>query len=341
MKPIRVLVVDDSVICREILSAMLNQADDIQVVGKARDGRQAIQMNAKLRPDLITMDARMPGLDGFTAIKKIMATRPVPILMVTSYVVMEGIDQTLKALSIGALDIMEKPDLEGKLADTLRDKVRLLADVPVAKREELRPRRISTKVAKLSSKQRSLVAIASSTGGPKAILEILSPLSPDYPLGIVIAQRLPEGFSAGFAEMLDAELDLKVHLAQDNDRIEPGTVLVAPGGKHLTLLAPYQVCLSDAPPVDNHRPSGTPMFRAFAQFSAGSTIGIVLSGMGKDGAAGLRELRRAGGLCLAQDEQSCMFFDMPQAAIQMDAVDEVLTTDEISEFLLGCEGFTD
>jgi two-component system chemotaxis response regulator CheB len=341
MKPVRVLVVDDSVICREVLSALLNQAKDIEVVGKARDGREAIQMNSKLRPDLITMDARMPGLDGFAAIKKIMATQPCPILMVTSYVIMEGVDQTLKALSIGALDIMEKPELEGPLAETLRQKVRLLADVPVAKREVDRPRRISPKVAKLSSKERSIVAITSSTGGPKAIMEILSPLSHDFPLGIVITQRLPEGFSVGFAEMLDAELDLKVREAEDNDRIEPGSVLIAPTSRHLTMLAPYRVCLSDAEPVENHRPSGTPMFRSLAHFNSSSTIGIILSGMGRDGADGLKQLREAGGLCLAQDENSSMFFDMPRAAIESDAVDEVLSTDELSEFLLGCEGVTD
>jgi two-component system chemotaxis response regulator CheB len=338
-KPIRVLVVDDSMICREVIATLLNMAPDIDVVGKAADGREAIDLNRELKPDLITMDAKMPGVDGFSAISEIMSTQPVPIVMVTGYLTVEGASMTLKALALGALDIMEKPEFDGPLASTLREKVRLLAGVPVYKREprQSRGRPVAGGAgAKMEGRSSKIVAIASSTGGPKALLEILAQLPKGFGSCILVTQRLPEGFSAGFAEWLNAEVFLEVHEAREGDRIEPGKVLVAPSGRHLVLRSRDQIGLSDEPAVDGHRPSGSLMFKSIARRRPKDSIGIVLSGIGVDGASGLLELKQSGGLCLAQNESSSLFFDMPKAAIEAGAVDEVLDIEEISGFLLRC-----
>jgi two-component system chemotaxis response regulator CheB len=335
-KPIRVLVVDDSMICREVITTLLNMAPDIDVVGHASDGREAIDLNRQLRPDIITMDAKMPGVDGFDAISEIMASHPVPIVMVTGYLTVEGASMTLKALAMGALDIMEKPEFDGPLASTLREKVRLLAGVPVFKREPKKQRGYSVATTKMEGRASKIVAIASSTGGPKALLEILAPLPKEFKSCVLVTQRLPEGFATGFAEWLNAEVFLDVREAKDGDRIEPGKVLVAPSGRHLVLRSRDQIALSDEPAVDGHRPSGSLMLKSIARRCAKDSIGIVLSGIGVDGASGLLELRQSGGFCLAQDETSCLFFDMPKAAIEAGAVNEILDIEEITGFLLRC-----
>jgi two-component system chemotaxis response regulator CheB len=336
IKPIRVLVVDDSMICREVISTLLNMAPDIDVVGKAADGLEAIDLNRQLRPDIITMDAKMPGVDGFSAISEIMTTHPVPILMVTGYLTVEGASMTLKALALGALDIMEKPEFDGPLASTLREKVRLLAGVPVFKREPKTQHGYTVASTKMEGRASKIIGIASSTGGPKALLEILAPLPKEFGSCILVTQRLPEGFSAGFAEWLNAEVFLDVREAQDGDTVEPGKVLVAPSGRHLVLRSREQVILSDEPAVDGHRPSGSLMFKSIARRCAKDSIGIVLSGIGVDGASGLLALKKSGGFCLAQNETSSLFFDMPKAAIEAGAVDEILDIGEIAGFLLRC-----
>jgi two-component system chemotaxis response regulator CheB len=323
-------------ICREVLTTLLDMAPDIDVVGKAADGREAIDLNRQLKPDLITMDAKMPDVDGFTAIQEIMATQPVPIVMVTGYLTVEGASMTLKALSMGALDIMEKPEFDGPLASTLREKVRLLAGVPVVRREPKKQRGYTVASTKMEGRASKLIGIASSTGGPKALLEILAPLPKDFNSCILITQRLPEGFSAGFAEWLNAEVFLKVREAKDGDHIEPGTILVAPSGRHLVLRSRDQVGLTDEPAVDGHRPSGSLMFKSIARRCPKDYIGIILSGIGVDGASGLLELKKSGGFCLAQNQNSCLFYDMPKAAIEAGAVNEVLDIEEIAGFLLRC-----
>ncbi len=323
-------------ICREVITTLLNMAPDIDVVGKAADGREAIDLNRQLKPDLITMDAKMPGVDGFSAISEIMSTQPVPIVMVTGYLTVEGASMTLKALALGALDIMEKPEFDGPLASTLREKVRLLAGVPVYRREPRRPGGRPVAGGRTAGRASKIVAITSSTGGPKALLEILAQLPREFGSCILVTQRLPEGFSAGFAEWLNAEVLLDVREAQEGDCIEPGKVLVAPSGRHLVLRSRDQVGLSDEPAVDGHRPSGSLMFRSIARRRPKDSIGIVLSGIGVDGASGLLDLKQSGGFCVAQNESSSLFFDMPKAAIEAGAIDEVLDIEEISGFLLRC-----
>ena len=337
-KPIRVLVVDDSLVCRELLSEFLNQSKDIQVVGKASSGKEAIVLNQKLRPDLITMDVMMPGLDGYATIEEIMSSLPVPILVVTSAPVKKGVDQNFKALYAGALDMVEKPEVNGEAADVFRDKVRLLAGVPVIHRTKKKKAKRDRSSPGSLIGHRSIVAIASSTGGPKALVEILGALPRKYGACILVTQHMPQAFTSGFAAWLDHEVALDVSEARESDPIVPGRVLVAPSDRHLVMQSPASVALSDEPPVGSHRPSGTMMFGSVAGICGPNTVGIVLSGMGRDGADGLLDLRRAGGLCIAQDEASSLVFGMPKAAIEMGAVDEVLDIAGIADLLVQSGG---
>jgi two-component system chemotaxis response regulator CheB len=337
-KPIRVLVVDDSLVCRELLSGFLNHAEDIQVVGKASSGKEAIVLNRKLRPDLITMDVMMPGLDGYATIEEIMSSLPVPILVVTSAPVKQGVEQNFRALSAGALDMVEKPDVDGESAEILRNKVRLLAGVPVIHRSRRgKPKRSRSPASPLTG-HRSIVAITSSTGGPKALVEILGGLPRSYGACILVTQHMPQAFTSGFAAWLDHEVAMDVSEAQEGDTVFPGRVLVAPSDRHLIMQSPATVTLSDEPPVGSHRPSGTLMFSSIAGICGSKTVGIVLSGMGRDGADGLVDLHRAGGFCIAQDQASSLVFGMPKAAIDMGAVDEVLDIAGITELLTQCGG---
>jgi two-component system chemotaxis response regulator CheB len=329
-----VLVVDDSLVCRELLSEFLNQAPDIEVVGTASNGKEAIVLNRKLLPDLITMDVQMPGLDGFATIEEIMTSVPVPILVVTSSPGKEGGEQTLKALSVGALDLVEKPELDGSLVDKLREKVRLLAGIRVVHRARKKPKRTLVGPSTAVRHQRPIIGIASSTGGPKVLLDILSALPRDFPSCILVTQHIPKGFGGGLATWLDREVALDVKSAEENDNIRPGLVLIAPTGQHLILRTPTLAALSDAPPINGLRPSGTLMLSSIAETCGSSAIGIILSGMGSDGAEGLLELRRSGGICLAQDESSSLVFGMPKAAIELGAVDKVLDVPGILDFLL-------
>jgi two-component system chemotaxis response regulator CheB len=336
-KPIRVLVVDDSLVCRELLSEFLNQSEDIQVVGKASSGKEAIVLNRKLRPDLITMDVMMPGLDGYATIEEIMSSLPVPILVVTSAPVQAGVDQNFKALSAGALDMVEKPDAGGEAAEVLRNKVRLLAGVPVIHRTKRKVKRVRSSPGSIAS-HRPIVAVTSSTGGPKALVEILGALPRNYGACILVTQHMPHAFTSGFAAWLDHEVALDVSEAREGDALFPGRVLVAPSDRHLVMQSPATVTLSDEPPVGSHRPSGTMMFGSVAGICGSKSVGVVLSGMGRDGADGLLDLHRAGGLCVAQDEASCLVFGMPKAAIDMGAVDEVLDIAGITDLLMQSGG---
>lgn len=332
--PIRVLVVDDSLICREMLTDLLQRSGDIKVVGTARNGKEAIQLNRELAPDLITMDVQMPGMDGFTAVEEIMATQPVPILVVTSSPMHEGVDRTFRALAVGALDLLAKPELEGELADTLREKVKLLAEVRVVHRSRRRSRARELQPAPGGEKPRSIVAIGASTGGPRVLLEILAGLPRDHPSCFLLTQHMPDGFDAGFADWLNGELALDVIQAQDGTPVKPGQLLVAPNGHHLGLQSRHTVKLSDDPPVDNHRPSATFMFQSVADTCANESIGIILTGMGRDGARGLSSLRQAGGICIAQDEATSLVFGMPREAIELNAADRILNINEIKNTLL-------
>jgi two-component system, chemotaxis family, protein-glutamate methylesterase/glutaminase len=340
-KPIRVLIVDDSLVCRELLADFIGRSKDIVVEGKAQNGKEALAMNKALRPDLITMDVQMPGMDGFVTIEEIMATQPVPILVVTSSPVRNGVDRTFQALAAGALDLVKKPEQEGTEVEALREKIRVLSGVRVIRR--LRPPAGATfsrspTTTETSPAQRSVVGVVCSTGGPKMLLEMLGALPRNFPSCILITQHIPDGFSASFAQWLNREVAIEVSEARENDPIRPGRVLVAPSDRHLILRTPKTVGLSDDPPVHSLRPSGTVMLRSMARVCGPSSVGMVLTGMGQDGALGLLELRRAGGICLAQDQETSVVFGMPSAAIEMGAAAQVLSLSGLTKFLLSiCE----
>ena len=327
--PTRVLVVDDSLVCREILAAILNAETDIQIIGQAESGKQAIELNRKLRPDLVTMDIQMPGMDGFSAIEEIMAQNPVPILVVTSVPLKDGIDQSFLAIKAGALDLVKKPDpgsLEGRI---LVEKVRVLSGVKVIRHRRARPASVSQLSREVASERIEVVALVSSTGGPKLLSELLGSLPREISLAFLLTQHLPDGFVAGFIHWLNQEIALQVDQAREGMRITPGTVLVAPSETHMEVSERGVVHLSDAPAIQSHRPSGTPMLKSVAKVYGKRAMGIILTGMGRDGAEGLLSLRQAGGLCIAQDEASSLIFGMPKAAIELGAAERVLGVNEI------------
>ncbi len=329
-KPIRVLVVDDSVVCRAILTGILDRQPDIQTIGEAESGKDAIALNRKLRPDLITMDIQMPGMDGFATIEEIMAESPVPILVVTSAPVQDGVDQTFRAIQAGALDLVAKPEPNNAHGDRLVEKVRVLSGVKVIRHRRKRARPAVVSKGGLS-RQVKVVAIAASTGGPKILVEILGSLPRDLGAGVLLVQHLPDDFHPGFIQWLDQEIALDVEAAVDGGRVTPGKVLVAPGGRHLEAAPGGLVKLTSGPAVGSHRPSANPLFESVASVYGADAMGVMLSGMGRDGADGLLALRAAGGLCVAQDEATSLIFGMPRAAIEVGAAERILGIAEIAK----------
>ncbi len=322
-KVIRVLVVDDSLICQELISSAINPEPDMQVVGIASSGKEALTLNAKLQPDIITMDIQMPGIDGFTTIEEIMSTQPIPILVVTSAPVLEGVDQTFRAITAGALDLVRKPELGSADMNRLVEKLRLLAGIRVVRHRKRkgRPTQSAKSPTNKSGKKIRVVAIAASTGGPKALVEMLAPLPRNFPHPILLTQHLPDGFFDGFTRWLGSEIAVHAKVAQADEPLDPGCVYVAPAKHHLNLTTTKRISLSTAPPIKNHRPSATPMFQSVAQVFGSEALGIILTGMGADGAAGLLSMRQAGATCLAQDEDSCLIYGMPRSAVEVGAVE--------------------
>ncbi len=331
-RPVRVLVADDSEMFREALTCIIASDPGFEVVATARDGNDAAAHAQALRPDVITMDLEMPDADGFSGIARVMAETPTPILVLTA-----KREETVgfRALSLGALDILEKPgpraDLE-RYGQLLRSRLRLLAGVRVIRH----PRGIRSGAVQARARagpRRELVVVGASLGGPRALAALLHALPSDFPAPIAVVQHIADGFTEGLATWLAQESRLSITTAADRDPLRPGRVLIAPSGKHL-VVEEGRVRLSDAPAVDAFKPSVTPLFSSAARVYGARACGVILTGMGRDGAGGLRELRDAGGLTLAQDEPTSAVFGMARAAIELGAVDRVLALDEIPRVLL-------
>jgi two-component system chemotaxis response regulator CheB len=328
--PVRVLVADDSELFRQVLSRLVAAEPGFEVVGLARDGDAAAREVARLRPDVLTMDLHMPEADGFSGIARIMAETPTPILVLTA-----NREEAVgfRALSLGALDILEKPqaqtDLEvfGRL---LRSRLRLLAGVKVIRH----PRGLRGRSAGAPQRQAraELVAIGASLGGPRALAAVLRALPADFPAPVAVVQHIAEGFTEGLAGWLATEARLPVREARDGDPIRPG-VVIAPTGWHLTVTEGFYR-LSDAPPVDTFKPSVTPLLLSVARHYGPRACGVILTGMGRDGALGLKALKDAGGPTLVQDEATSTVFGMPRAAIELGAADRVLPLDDIPRALV-------
>lgn len=330
-RPIRVLVADDSELFRELLARVVSAEPGFEVVAIAADGNAAAALARTLRPDVITMDLNMPDADGFSGIARIMAETPTPILVLTA-----NREETVgfRALSLGALDILEKPQASTDLDEygqLLRSRLRLLAGVKVIRHlRGLRERRVAPPRAAVRPE---LVVLGASLGGPRALAALLRALPGNFPAPIAVVQHIADGFTEGLASWLATESRLEVREARDGDALRPGRVVLAPTGRHL-LVSEGTAHLSDAPPVDTFKPSVTPLFVSAARAYGRRVCGVILTGMGRDGADGLRAIKDAGGPTLAQDEATSAVFGMPRAAIELGAVDRVLPLEDIPRALL-------
>jgi two-component system chemotaxis response regulator CheB len=342
--PIKVLVVDDSALIRRLLKEIIDSDPELQLVGSAPDAYVARDMVKQLNPDVITLDIEMPRMDGLTFLEKLMAGRPTPVVMISS-LTESGSEATFRAMELGAVDFVAKPKLgivEGMqaYADDICEKIKAAS---LAKMQ--RPRVPGQAVAaseKAPTGSRSpivgtekIIAIGASTGGTEAIKDVLIDMPADSP-GIVITQHMPPGFTRTFAERLNRLSRLNVVEAKGGERILPGHAFVAPGGLHLLVErsgANYVTRLSDGPQFHRHRPAVDPMFESLAQCAGRNTIAALLTGMGKDGAAGLRMILDAGGYTVAQDEASCVVYGMPREAVLQGGAEEVLPLDKIAEAL--------
>ncbi|MBD3244002.1 MAG: chemotaxis-specific protein-glutamate methyltransferase CheB [Chitinivibrionales bacterium] len=331
---VRVLIVDDSPVVREILRRTLDSLPQITVVGTARDPYVARDRIYELNPDVITLDLEMPRMDGLTFLRKLMHHHPLPVVVVSS-VTADGSRQALAALEAGAVDVIEKPGPShaiGLLSAELGAKIRSAAQARVVRIESS-----DTAVPLVTGvSKRRVVAMGASTGGTVALQRILTALPPDAP-GVLVAQHMPAYIASAFAERLDSLCAVKVAVAEDGCRVRSGEVLVAAGGAHLLLRRDnegFTACVKNGPPVRNHRPSVDVLFESVAQAAGPDAVGVLLTGMGSDGAEGLLAMRNAGAHTIAQDEASCVVFGMPREAIRLGAVDEVLPLPDIAAAVL-------
>ena len=348
---IRVLVVDDSPLVRTILVSMLKSVPGFEIVGEARDGEEAVRLTASLRPDVITMDIRMPRINGLEATRQIMRTTPTPIVVVANSVYESDLNIAFNAVEAGALTVVEKPrGLSETDFDAVRDQlvttVRLMSDIQVvtlwsndqqATQVTRRPVRLDTGPAV----RPELIAIGASTGGPGILHQILRSLPGDFSIPITVVQHITPGFGQGFAQWLGSVTPLQVALAQDGERLAPGRVFIAPDDLHLTVTAGGTIRLERSEPISGRRPSATCLFESAAKAYGSATLGIILTGMGDDGVEGLAAIRQAGGRVIAQNEESCVVYGMPKAAIEQGVVDQVLAPDDIASTLRGFNGRPD
>jgi two-component system, chemotaxis family, protein-glutamate methylesterase/glutaminase len=339
---IKVLVVDDSAIVRRVLSAELSKAADIEVVGTAIDPYVAREKILALEPDVLTLDLEMPRMGGLAFLAKLMKYRPMPVIVVSS-LTPQGSEAALRALELGAVDVVAKPgpaysvgDISQMLVDRIRAAVaasRALRRQPLASPP---PPPVTLEPRSLAGASHRILAIGASTGGTEAIKNVLLGLPADTP-GTVIVQHMPANFTTTFAERLNQLCLMEVREARHNDPVVPGVALVAPGNRHMALRRQgdgYVVEVKDGPPVHHQRPSVDVLFHSVAQQAGAQAVGVILTGMGADGARGLLAMHEAGAYTLAQDEDSCVVFGMPKEAIQMGAADKVAPLDQMSRQVL-------
>jgi len=348
---IKVLIVDDSALIRALLSGIINGEPDLEVVGTAPDPLVARERIKALNPDVLTLDVEMPRMDGLVFLEKLMRLRPMPVVMVSS-LTEKSCDITLRALELGAFDYVTKPkiDIRSDLleyAEELTGKIRGAYQSglkrPVGQRPAAHhPERKHSADAVLPthhlhfSTTEKVIVVGASTGGTEALKAFLSALPPDCP-AILITQHMPEAFTRAFAARLNGLCAMAVKEAEHGERLLPGHAYIAPGNRHLLLSrsgANYTALLSDGPPVSRHRPSVDVMFRSAANCAGGNCLGIIMTGMGDDGATGMLELHQVGARTLAQDEESCVVFGMPKEAIARGGVDEVVPLDDLARRLL-------
>lgn len=349
MNEIKVLIVDDSALVRKLLSDILRSDPQINVVGTAPDPIIAVRKIKDLKPDVITLDIEMPKMDGLTFLGKLMKQSPMPVLMFSS-LTERGADVTMKALSLGAIDFLTKPKI--KLSQSMEDlrhdlttKVKAAATAKLKKAIapvlEVPPKYgidevISVKRSIPAMEGEKVLVIGASTGGTVAIEQILNSLPKDAP-PTVIVQHMPPLFTRSFAQRVNGLTEMEVVEAQDNDQLRRGLVLIAPGGLHMILNKGPKglfVTIKDGPPVNRHKPSVDVLFRSAANTLGKNALGVILTGMGDDGARGLKEMKDSGAHTIAQDEETCVVFGMPKVAIEMGGVDKVMPLGSIAKYVL-------
>ena len=350
MKKIKVLIVDDSAVVRQTLSDILSEDHEIEVIGTASDPFGAVDKIKEQVPDVITLDIEMPKMDGITFLQKIMAQHPIPVVICSS-LADEGSDSAIKALESGAVDIITKPKMGTKVFFEeskiyICDVVKAAASVDIRryirKKIEIEPKLTADAIIpKMTSKAmvqttEKVVVVGASTGGTEALRVFLENLPLDTP-GIAIVQHMPENFTKAFAKRLDGICRISIKEAEDGDTLLRGRALIAPGNHHMLLKrsgARYYVEIKDGPLVSRHRPSVDVLFRSAARYAGKNAVGVIMTGMGDDGAKGMLELKEAGAYTIAQDEKSCVVFGMPHEAIKLGGVDKVLPLNGIAASVL-------
>ncbi len=351
-KRIRVLICDDSALIRQILTKIISSDNNLEVVGSAHDPYMARELIKELNPDVLTLDVEMPKMDGVTFLRNLMRLRPMPVVMISS-LTEKGANITLQALEFGAVDFVAKPKLDvhntlGQYAEEIIAKIKMAAKVNISKLSadatnlKVTPKLSADAILEKNSGKQFLkttdkiIALGASTGGTEAIKEVLQRLPAGTP-GIVITQHIPEAFSGPFARRMNNCSDMTVFEASDGQQILPGHVYIAPGNKHLVIErsgARYICKLHDGPPVNRHKPSVDVMFRSVAQNVGFNAIGVILTGMGDDGARGMKEMKDQGAPTIAQDEKSSVVWGMPGEAVKCGGVDSILDLYDIPAKIL-------
>src|SRR6266849_5838475 len=342
---IRVLVVDDSALMRKLIPTILERDPSIEVVGTAMDGAFALKKIEEFHPDVITLDLEMPRMDGMEALRLIMRRTPLPVIVFSTHS-REGAYSTFKALALGAIDFVAKPKnaAAGHL-DAIA--LQLIEKIKVAKRASGRKvrssvlvetQRVTKKIVRATLAPNRIVAIGISTGGPNALQYVLSQFPADFPASTLIVQHMPEGFTEMFAKRLDECCALDVHEARSGDLLVAGRVLICPGNRHMMVRRMPRgdmAVLSDGPPVNGHRPSADVLFHSVAQEFGLTAVGVIMTGMGDDGAEGLGAIKAAGGMTAAQSEDTCVVSGMPRAAILKGYANKIVPLESLSAFLVG------
>ena len=344
-KRIRVLIVDDSAFMRKVLQSIFSADPQVEVAGEARDGRDAVALAEKLKPDVITMDINMPLMDGLQATERIMASNPRPILIVSSES-RDGAEATLKALELGAIDFVAKPssgiDLDmNTVRDELMRKLKVAAKVRVvrtAARSKIQqevataPPRVDRRepaIAPHKDGRFPLVIIACSTGGPATLMKFVPLFGKNFPAAVVVVQHMPGTFTAQFSHQLSQISAISVKEAEQGEPIKAGTMYICPGSHHLRISSSGRIALDDGPRISGYRPCADVALQTAAAYAGSMTVGVILTGMGNDGAKGIQAVKAAGGFAVVQDEATSVIFGMPAEAIKTGAVDQVLPLEEI------------
>lgn len=338
---IRVLVADDSPTARELLAAIFDAEPDLEVVGLASDGREAVELTEKLLPDVISMDAQMPRMDGIEATRAIMARVPTPIVIVSASFMAGDVAASMQAIRAGALTVVHKPrgpgspDFEAVARDVAQT-IRTMSQVKVVKRwasSAAPPPSRREPVRRSNGARPEIIALAASTGGPAALSQILRDLPASFGIPILVVQHIAIGFAAGFAAWLDSLARLDVKVAEDGEALGPGTVLIAPDDAHLEVADRHTVAVRRGPPIGGFRPSASHMFESVGRVFGARALGVVLTGMGRDGLEGVRELFGAGGQIIAQDKATSVVFGMPGVVVEADLATSVLPLPAIAAHL--------